>query len=198
MKRSLLILALFAAAIPAHAVELHITAGALQRTLLQQLFNGPQNRYYMRGDAHSACYVYAENPSVSFKDDRVVVHVHAHAKLGTSIGGKCIGVSLNPEADVSVVPNAEGESIGFRDARIEKLSESKELNFLLTPFLSRKLPQAMKVNAANMLRQLLTKSTESMGYALTLNSLTIHSMTVQHVVFGDNLNVDIDGDISVN
>jgi len=198
MRRLFLALALLAAAIPAHAVELHISAKALERTLQQQLFNAGQNRYYMRGDAHSACYVYAENPGISFKDDRIVVHVQTHAKLGTSLGGRCIGVSLNPAVDVSVVPDAEGETIGFRDARIEKLSESRELNFLLTPFLSRKLPQAMKVNAANMLRQLLTKSTESMGYALTLNSLTIHSMTVQHVVFGDNLNVDIDGDISVN
>ncbi|HEY0309240.1 MAG TPA: hypothetical protein VGB94_13850 [Acidobacteriaceae bacterium] len=198
MRRLLLSLALLAIAIPAHAVELHISAKALERTLMQQLFTGEQNRYYMRGDAHSACYVYAESPKVSFKDDRVVVHVRTHARLGTSIAGKCIGVSLNPEADVSVVPDAEGESIGFRDAKIEKLSESRELNFLLTPFLSRKLPQAMKVNAADLLRQLLTKSTESMGYALTLNSLKIHSMVVQHAITGDNLDVDIDGDIGVN
>jgi len=194
MKRSLLILALFAAAIPAHAVELHITAGALQRTLLQQLFNGPQNRYYMRGDAHSACYVYAENPSVSFKDDRVVVHVRTHAKLGTSVAGRCIGISLNPEADVSVIPDAEGESIGFRDARIEKLSESAELNFLLTPFLSRKLPQAMKINAADQVRQLLTKSTESTGYSINLLMLKIHSMVVNQ----SELVVDMDGNFGVN
>jgi len=185
MKRSLLILALFAAAIPAHAVELHITAGALQRTLLQQLFNGPQNRYYMRGDAHSACYVYAENPSVSFKDDRVVVHVRTHAKLGTSVAGRCIGISI---------PDAEGESIGFRDARIEKLSESAELNFLLTPFLSRKLPQAMKINAADQVRQLLTKSTESTGYSINLLMLKIHSMVVNQ----SELVVDMDGNFGVN
>ena len=189
-----LLFTLLCAAAPAHAVELHITAKALEHTLIQQLFTGYQNRYYMRGDAKSACYVYAENPKVSFKDDRVVVHVHTHAHIGTSVGGKCIGVSLNPEADVSVVPDAEGESIGFRDARIEKLSESRELNFLLTPFLSRKLPASMKINAADLLRQLLTKSTESTGYALTLDSLKIHSMIVQN----DALVVDMDGTIGVD
>ena len=189
-----LILALLCAAAPARAVELHITAKALEHTLIQQLFTGDQNRYYMRGDAKSACYVYAENPKVSFKDDRVVVHVHTRARIGTSVGGTCIGVSLNTDADVSVVPDAEGESIGFRDARIEKLSESRELNFLLTPFLSRKLPASMKINAADLLRQLLTKSTESTGYALTLDSLKIHSMIVQN----DSLVVDIDGTIGVD
>jgi hypothetical protein len=189
-----LIAAFFAFAQNAHAVELHISAQALERTLLQQLFTGDQNRYYMRGDAKSPCYVYAENPKISFKDDRIVVHVHARARIGTSIGGSCIGVSLNTDADVSVIPDAEGESIGFRDARIEKLSDSRELNFLLTPFLSRKLPSAMKVNAADLLRQLLTKSTESTGYALTLDMLKIHSMIVQN----DALIVDVDGNIGVN
>ncbi|HXB61218.1 MAG TPA: hypothetical protein VNU94_00030 [Acidobacteriaceae bacterium] len=198
MKRAaikfVLILTLLAAAIPAHAVELRVTAKALEHTLLQQLFTGDQNRYYMRGDAKSPCYVYAQDPKVSFKDDRVVVHVKTHARIGTDVGGRCIGVSLNPEADVSVIPDAEGESIGFRDARIEKLSESRELNFLLTPFLSRQLPSAMKVNAADLLRQLLTRSTESTGYMLSLDSLKVQSM----IVDSNSLVVDVDGTISVD
>ena len=41
---------------------------------------------------------------------------------------------------------------------MEHLSESRELNFFLVPFLSGKLPQQMKVNAADLLRQLLSKS----------------------------------------
>jgi hypothetical protein len=93
-----------------------------------------------------------------------------------------------------VLPDAEGESIGFRDARIERLSDSKELNFLLVPFLSRKLPQQMKVNAATLMRQLLSRSTETTGYALTLTTLKIHSM----IVTGDRLIVDIDAALDVN
>jgi hypothetical protein len=194
MKRLLLTFALLTAAVPARAVELHITAKALEHTLIQQLFTGDQGRYYMRGNAKSACYVYAENPKVSFKDDHVVIHVKTHARIGTGVDGKCIGVSLSPEADVSVIPEAESESIGFRDARIEKLSGNRELDFLLTPFLQRKLPSAMKINAADLLRQLLTKSTESTGYALTLNSLKIHSMIVDQ----NALVVDMDGNIGVD
>jgi hypothetical protein len=189
-----LILPLFAAAVPARAVELRVTAKALEHTLIQQLFTGDQNRYYMRGDAKSACYVYAENPKVSFKDDRVVVHIHVHARIGTSVGSSCIGVGLNTDADVSVIPDAEGESIGFRDARIEKLSESRELNFLLTPFLSRKLPASMKIDAAALLRQLLAQSTQSTGYAVTLDTLKVHSMIVDK----DALVVDIDGNFGVD
>ena len=177
----------------ARAIEVKVSALALERTLRAQLLNGAEGRYYMRGDATTACYVYAENPHISFKEDRVVVHVHTRAKLGTSVRGNCLGVSLNTDADVSVVPEADGESIGFRDARIERLSESKELNFLLVPFLSRKLPAQMKLNAANLMGKLLLQSVASTGYTLTLKSLKLHSMDVDH----DALVVDVDALMSV-
>jgi hypothetical protein len=177
-----------------HAVELKISAQALEHTLKTQLFNTADGRYYIKGDANSACRVYAESPKVSFSSDRIVVHVHISAKLGTHIHGTCLGIGLSPDADVSLLPDAEGETIGFRDARIEQLSESRELNFVLMPFLSRKVPSSMKVNAATLLRQALAQSLQSTGYDLKLDRLKIHSMQIQ-----DNaLVVDVDGDLSVN
>ncbi len=114
-------------------------------------------------------------------------------KLGKALGGECVGVSLTTVADVSVVPEAEGESVGFRDARIEKISESKELNFLLVPFLSRKLPSQMELNAADLMRKLLSHSLASTGYTITLDSLKLHSMLVDH----DALTVDVDAAMSI-
>ena len=178
----------------ASATEVRVSAKALERTLKAQLFNGPDGRYYLRGDAKSACFVYAENPRVSFVAERVVVRVHTKSKIGTSLRGACLGVGLSTETDVSFIPEAEEESVGFRDARLEKMSDSKELNFLLTPFLSRKLPQQMKLNAATLIRQLLSKSSETTGYTLTLNSLKLHSMLVE----GQSLVVDLDSNISVD
>ena len=177
----------------ASAIEVKVSAMALERTLRTQLFNGVEGRYYMRGDATTPCFVYAEAPHVSFKDDRIVVHVHTRAKLGEAVRGACIGVSLSTDADVSFVPEAEGESVGFRDARIEKLSDSKELNFLLVPFLSRKLPSEMKVNAADLMRKLLGQSVAATGYTLTLDMLKLHSMLVDH----DALVVDVDAGMSI-
>jgi hypothetical protein len=124
----------------ARALEVKVSALALERTLKAQLFSGPDGRYYLRGNAQSACFVYAEEPHVTFKDNRVVVHVHTRSKLGTGLRSTCLGLGLDTDADVSLIPEAEGESIGFRDARIERLSESKELNFLLVPFLSANCP----------------------------------------------------------
>jgi hypothetical protein len=183
-----------ASARPAHGIDVKISTAALDRTLKAQLFTAADGRYYVRGDASSPCFVYADNPHVSFRDDRIIVHVHARAKLGTTVRGSCVGVSMNTEADVSFVPEAEGESIGFRDARIERLSENRELNFLLVPFLSRQLPSHMKVNAADLMRKLLLHSADITGYTLALGSLKLHSMQVQ----GQSLTLDLDANLSVD
>jgi hypothetical protein len=178
---------------PAHAVEIRISAAALERTLNQQLFNGPDGRYYFRGKAAEGCYAYASDPKVSFKDDRIVVHVKSQAKLGAKMGHNCLGIDFKTEADVSVVPEAQGEFLGFRDARIEKLSNNKDLDFLLVPFLSGKLPQKMRVNVADMLRKLVQTSTQSTGYNIQLTNLKVLSMQVE----GDVLVVDFDPNLTV-
>jgi hypothetical protein len=195
--RRLTLLALTAlfllAPVLAHAIDIKVSSDALERTLNKQLFTSPGNRYYLKGKPDGGCFVYAEDPKVTFKDDRIWVHIKTHSKLGTTVHGACLGVDINAEADVSVIPEAQGENIGFRDARIEHLSTSRELNVFLVPFLNGKLPQQMKINVADQIRQLLTKSMESTGYNITLDNLKIHSMQVDH----SDLDVDFDATLSV-
>lgn len=193
--RSIFLLVFLAASFirPVDAGELKISSAALERTLDMQLFSRDQGRYYLRGDAYSACSVVVDSPHVTFSAERVLVHVHVHAKLGKAMHGQCLGIDLARDVDVSIVPDAQGETIGFRDARIEKLSGSRELDIILMPFLSRSIPSSMRVNAADQLRQLLSKSTETTGYSMTLDRLLIHSMAVQT----NALVIDVDGDLSV-
>ena len=175
------------------AVELKISRDALDRTLKQQLFNSPDGRYYLKGNSKSACSIYAENPQLRFAGDRIIVQLKTHARLGKSVGGACLGLALSFPAEVSLAPDGEGETIGFRDARVDRVSDQPELNFVLTPFLSRQIPTAMKVNASELLRKALEGSTASSGYKVTLERLKIHSVQIE----GDALVVDADGDLSV-
>jgi hypothetical protein len=186
---------LLAAVAPAsvHAVQLKVSRDVLQRTLKQQLFSGPNGRYYLKGSAQTPCYVYADDAQLSFVQDRVVVVIKAHAKLGKSFGSSCLGISLNTMPQVSLAPVGENEIIGFRDARLEKVLDQKELNYFLTPFLSKQLPGSMQVNAAELLRKALQDSTATSGYKVALDRLKIHSMVIE----GDDLVMDFDGDLSV-
>jgi hypothetical protein len=193
-KAFLIVCCLIFCAPACHAGQFKVSQGTLERTLKARLFGSPDGRYYLRGDAHSACVLYAEDPHVSFSGDRILVHVHAAGTYGTQIAGRCLGVPVSMNTVISLAPSAEGEVIGVRDARLDRVSDSPELNFILTPFLSHKIPSSMSINAANMLRQALAKSTETSGYTLSLDRLQIRSMQVK-----DNcLLVDFDGDMSVN
>jgi len=193
---ALLVCVLLAGFGVASAIEVRVTAPALERTLQRQVFNQPDaegklNRHYLRGSSTKGCSVYVDDPHVTFADDRLVVKVKTHAKLG--FGKACFGISVSTDSEVSFIPEAEGESVGFRDARIDHLSDNKELNLLLEPFLSKKLPQEMKINAADLMRTLLVKAPDSTGYTLTLTRLKLHSMLIQ----GQDLVVDLDADIRV-
>ena len=194
LSRALITAALLLPALTAcRAGQLTVSRDALERTLKQQLFSGPNGLYYLKGDAHTPCSITAEDPRLTFEQDRIVVHMKTHAHLGHAVGGACIGMALNLPSEVSFAPDAEGETIGFRDARLDRISGQREVNFVLTPFLRHQVPTSMKVNAADLLRKSLAGSTATSGYKIALDRLKIHSAIIQ----GDALVVDVDGDISI-
>ena len=172
-------------------MKLTVSRQALERTLKQRLFDGPGGRRFLKGGAHSASFVSIEDPHLIFKQERIVVRVTAHARLGKTLGGKWLGVSVTLPAEVSVVPDADGENLGFREARLDMVSDRREIDFVLAPFLRRKVPQNMRVDAADMLRKTLALSTGA--YNVRLDRLNVHSI---HIV-GDKLVVDADGTISI-
>lgn len=175
------------------AVELTVSRDALERTLKQQLFSGPGGRYYLKGSAHSACFITTEDPHLSFEQNRIVVRVKTIARMGKAVAGACIGVSLTLPAEVSLEPTADGETIGFRDAQLERVSDRKEINFVLAPFLRGQVPKGLRVNAADLLRTTLAGSTVNSGYKVSLDRLKVHSVQIS----GERLVVDADVDLSV-
>ena len=158
-----------------------------------RLFSTADQRYYLRGDAHSACSLYTEDPHLSFSGDRILVRVHTGGKYGREIAGHCIGFPVSMNTVISLAPNADGETIGVTDARLDRVSDSAELNFILSPFLSHKVPSSIKINAAVMLREILTKSTETSGFPLTLERLDIRQVHATEKF----LVVDYDSDMRI-
>jgi hypothetical protein len=175
------------------AVELTVSRQALERTMKEQLFSGPDGRYYLKGNAQSGCFISTEDPHMTFEEGRIVVRVKTRARLGKVVGGSCLGVTVTLPAEVSLAPDAEGETIGFKDARLDRVSDRKEINFVLSPFLRGQVPRSLTVNAADLLRKALAGSTATSGYKVALGRLKIQSIEV----VGDKLVVDADGDISV-
>lgn len=181
------------AVVPSRGVELTVSREALERTLKHQLYGGPDGRYYLKGNAQSGCFISTEDPHLAFEQGRIVVKVKTRARLGTMVGGSCLGVTVALPAEVSLAPEADGETIGFKDARLDKVSDRGEINFVLAPFLRGKVPKSMTVNAADLMRKALAGSTAASGYKVDLQRLKIQSVQV----VGDKLVVNADVDLNV-
>lgn len=158
------------------------------------VFATPDGRYYLRGDAHTPCQLYVEDPHLSFANDRILVRVHTGGTYGKQLGGRCLGFHVSMNTTISLAPVANGEIVGVSDAKIDRLSDSSEVNFLLSPFLNRKLPAGIQINAAQMLRKTLTKSTETSGYPLTLERLNFNRVQANDKY----LLIDYDSDMRVD
>jgi hypothetical protein len=178
---------------PARSVQLTVSRDVLERTLRQQLYSGQDGKYFLKGNAQTPCFISTEDPHLSFEQGRIVVRMKTQAKVGKQFGSKCIGIPLSLPTEVSLAPDADGETIGFKDARLDKIVDQKEVNFVLSPFLRGKVPSSMRVNAAELLRKALAGSTASSGYKVNLNRLRIVSIQVT----GDKLIIDADGAIGV-
>jgi hypothetical protein len=98
------------------ALDLKVGAQPLQHALVKQLFSAADGRYYLRGNRTSACYLYAQNPQLHFGGDRIYLDLHLSGKLGGSFAGECLGFSWAGDAEVSMLPQAQGSMIGFTDA----------------------------------------------------------------------------------
>lgn len=185
------LLLLLILASPVAAVQLQVSAGALERVLREQLFHG--SRYYVRGTPQSACFAYVEDPRVALAGPRIVVKIKATARLGVSAAGTCVGVPVASDADVSVLPVAVQDRLEFRDARIDRWYSLGPWATLFSPFLQRQVPRTLNADVGMLLRQLLGQSRNLTGYALELKQLNIRSAGVRNGA----LALELDGALDV-
>src|ERR1017187_8940732 len=96
----LLVCAFLGGLAPAHPIAMKVSRDAIERTLKQQLFRGPDGRYYLKGNAQPACFPFVEAPNPTFAQDPIVVRVKTYARLGKAVGGTCPGLPLTVPAEV--------------------------------------------------------------------------------------------------
>lgn len=192
--RILLLLALLVASQTAQALQLTVGPQPLQRALVRQLFAAPDGRYYLRGKRDAGgCFLFAQNPQLQFVGGRVLLALHITGKVGSNFGGQCLGVNWDGDAEVSMLPQAQGSTIGFTDVRVERLTSDHELDRLLQPLLAALVPKNLKVDAAQLINKMLLTASSRSGTAIGLQQLSISSIQVQ----GDALQVAVEGAVSV-
>jgi hypothetical protein len=175
------------------ALDLKVGAQPLQHALVKQLFSAADGRYYLRGNRTSACYLYAQNPQLHFGGDRIYLDLHLSGKLGGSFAGECLGFSWAGDAEVSMLPQAQGSMIGFTDVQVDRLTSDHTLDRMLQPLLAQLVPRAIKVDAASLVSKMLHAASTRSGQTIELQQLQIERMQVE----GDALELTLDGGVTI-
>jgi hypothetical protein len=195
MRRLFWVVILALAALPAGLRAMQLTVGPdpLQRALQKQLFSAPDGRYYLRGNRTSGCFLYAQNPQLHFNGNRIFLDLHLAGKLGGSFAGQCLGFGWAGDVEVSMLPQAQGSTIGFTDVRVEKLTSDHSLDQMLEPLLARVVPKSIKVDAAQLVGRMLQTASNRSGATIALQQLQIQLLQVQ----GEALQLTLDGAVSI-
>ncbi len=191
--RLVLFFMLLSGAVPAQAVQLRVGPESLQHALTHQLQQAPDGRYYLHGRRTGGCALYATDVHVHFAQNRIVLDLHLAGKIGADFAGACLGVHWDGDAEVSMLPQAEGAKLGFTDVRVEKLTGGGDIGGLLAPLLESRVPRNFSIDAASLVGRMLHSASVRTQTPLSLDTITITSMQVVN----NALLLTIDGAISM-
>jgi hypothetical protein len=191
--RLFLLIFLLPGFLSARAVQLRVGPQSLQHALTHQLQQAPDGRYYLHGRRSGGCALYATDVHVHFAQNRIVLDLHLAGKIGADFAGGCLGVTWAGDAEVSMLPQAQGAKLGFTDVRVEKLNGNGDIGGLLAPLLESRVPRNFSIDAASLVGRMLHSASVRSQTPLSLDSITITSMQVVN----NSLLLGIDGSVSM-
>jgi hypothetical protein len=99
----------------AQAVELHLSFGALERMLAEQVFT-QEGRRYVRGDKTNRCnFAYLESPHVGAEGGKLRIRARFSGRSSLNMLGQCVGVGDAFNVVIDARPQYKGGAIRLAD-----------------------------------------------------------------------------------
>jgi hypothetical protein len=128
------------AAPQARAVELHLSFGALERMLAEQVFT-QEGRRYVRGDKSNRCnFAYLESPRVGAEAGKLRIRARFSGRSSLNMLGQCVGLGDAFNVVIDARPQYKGGVI--RLAEVVASSDGK------TGFYIRRVCAALQASLA--------------------------------------------------
>jgi len=170
-----------AAGASAQAAEIVLEHSAVEKLLMQALFNN-DGRYDLR---RGACYAYLDSPTIQLKDGRLRVRSRLASRVGAEVGASCVGTAFTTWTVVSGRPAASGGKVKLEDLHIDNVDDPGT-RALLESILLPALPRAFEFDVQQAVRAML--QTSAPQFQATLQAFTIDSVTAAD----DRLSVKFD------
>ena len=186
----LLFASTFALAAPsAHAIDLVVHASTLVKALKAQVFKDRGRYYLQRPERCNDPYL--ENPTVSFKQDRVYVGAHFAGRIGALIGGVCQSTTEPSAVMLSARPVLRLQEAALEDVRLESADK---------PMVAAALQNLIRANSLSRLHidlleavRVLTTPDKTAPYAIVVRALKLNDLAVQN----EELHVTVNGAVEI-
>jgi hypothetical protein len=127
-----------------NASELALGRSAVQAIVASALFKDQGRWYLTKGD----CYVYLENPKITFANGRLVMNAHLSSRVGLEVGGSCVGTGLASDVQLSGKFVGSGSQLTLQDIKTDNVADdaTRQVLDLLQSAAGSSLPRAVNVD----------------------------------------------------
>jgi hypothetical protein len=102
----------------AHAVEIQIQFGALERMLSEQVFT-QEGRRYVRGAKTDKCnFAYLEKPEVRGEGGRLRMRAHFSGRAALNLIGQCVGMGDAFDVVITAVPVYKAGAVSLQEVKV--------------------------------------------------------------------------------
>ena len=99
----------------AHAVELHLSFGALERMLSEQVFTQEGRRYVRGGKSNRCNFAYLESPRVGAEGGKLRIRARFSGRSSLNMLGQCVGLGDAFNVVIDARPLYKGGAIRLAD-----------------------------------------------------------------------------------
>jgi hypothetical protein len=185
---TLLLLPLFA-----HAVELHLQFGALERMLSEQLFT-EEGRRYVHGNQSAKCnFAYLEKPRIEGDGGRLRIHARFTGRSAMNVFGQCVGLGDAFDLIILATPQFRDGNIGLKDVTVASDGKTGYYIRRVCAAIGASLGRDFRYPMASETRKLLEDPGVHPGYQRELKSFSVPEIRVT----GDALVLVIDFQLTV-
>ena len=173
---------------PAHAVELHLQFGALERMLAETVFTQDGRRYVYHDKSNKCNFAYLEKPQIQGADGRLRIRAKFTGRSALNLIGQCVGLGDAFIVVVTATPEYRNGNIVLQ--HVAAAGESKTGIYIrsVCRILGASLERDFKYPLAAEAQRILEDSSGQPGYKRELHDFQVPAIRVT----GDALVIQAD------
>jgi hypothetical protein len=166
-----------AAAPRAHAVELRLRFGALERMLGEQLFTEEGKRHL--GSKRTKCnFAYLQKPRIHSDGGRLRITAQFTGRTSLDVFGRCVGLGDEFDLIISARPEYRNEGIGFADVKVQGAKKNSFYIRRVCAAMSASLARDFKYPLAAEARRILEDTSTTPAYPRELGKFKVNGIVV--------------------